>query len=301
FWEDTDNPSLRKFFDFRHLEGDLVDSVTEHYHYQCELNTISEYYTEKSEVGGMLAQTTLWVVCLQRKDGRLVCSSFWVESSYGQLVGGMIDHNIYTESKLVDGKSKLQWNLKNRSPPPSNDLSIVQEKQISSYTSYERSETQTDNVYDKADICTPEQTITPENSKEKENLHYDTLPINIYKKPLLGPFLANQQGKKCSFETEEDDEEFGADLMIVGGKDTKWIVNGIQIKKCLTEYQSKKNLPKTRPEYYGVIFFNSNKDGFLETLDESIITQMLSNISKKETENTVEKIWLQTNETNSYL
>ncbi|CAJ0755088.1 7360_t:CDS:2 [Entrophospora sp. SA101] len=238
--------------------------------------------------GGMLAQTTLWVVCLQRKDGRLVCSSFWVESSYGQLVGGMIDHNIYTESKLVDGKSKLQWNLKNRSPPPSNDLSIVQEKQISSYTSYERSETQTDNVYDKADICTPEQTITPENSKEKENLHYDTLPINIYKKPLLGPFLANQQGKKCSFETEEDDEEFGADLMIVGGKDTKWIVNGIQIKKCLTEYQSKKNLPKTRPEYYGVIFFNSNKDGFLETLDESIITQMLSNISKKETENTVE-------------
>ncbi|CAJ0887331.1 15205_t:CDS:2 [Entrophospora sp. SA101] len=34
----------------------------------------------------------------------------------------------------------------NGSPPPSNDLSIVQEKQISSYTSYERSETQTDNV-----------------------------------------------------------------------------------------------------------------------------------------------------------
>ncbi|CAJ0908719.1 10539_t:CDS:2, partial [Entrophospora sp. SA101] len=121
FWEDTDNPSLRKFFDFRHLEGDLVDSVTEHYHYQCELNTISEYYTEKSEVGQ--------IVLKLKSDFKVI---------------------IFNGSFFFSWKARTTLQLMgnpnyNGSPPPSNDLSIVQEKQISSYTSYERSETQTDN------------------------------------------------------------------------------------------------------------------------------------------------------------
>ncbi|CAG8711235.1 16687_t:CDS:2, partial [Acaulospora colombiana] len=79
------------------------------------------------------------------------------------------------------------------------------------------------------------------------------------------------QRKKRDLETEEDDEEFDANLTIVGGKSTEWIVNGIKIRERLKEYQLKKNLPKTRPEYYDIIFFNSNsnKDGFLESLDET--------------------------------
>ncbi|CAG8654583.1 10450_t:CDS:2, partial [Paraglomus occultum] len=40
-----------KYPNFRHLEGNLADSDTEHYRYQCELNAISKYYTEESEVG----------------------------------------------------------------------------------------------------------------------------------------------------------------------------------------------------------------------------------------------------------
>ncbi|CAG8443086.1 6108_t:CDS:2 [Diversispora eburnea] len=115
------------------------------------------------------------------------------------------------ETELIDKKSKLQW------------------------------------MYNKADICTPKLTITLEN-KENENLCYDTSPKYICKKPLPTPFLVNQQGKKCSFETEEgdnnNDKEFDASLTVV--------------------------------------------DGFLKTFDESIITQMISDISEKEIEKTVE-------------
>lgn len=56
--------------------------------------------------------------------------------------------------------------------------------------------------------------------------------------------------------------------MIVGKKSTDWIVNGIRIRESLTQYQLDENLPKTKPEYYDIIFFNSNyKDDFLSILD----------------------------------
>lgn len=166
--------------------------------------------------------------------------------------------------------------------------SAVQEKQILSYTSYVSSETQTNNVHGKVNIWTPKRTITSEDKEASENLRYNTSPKYICKVPLPKPFLVNQQGKKHGFETEEDGEEYDADLTIVGGKSVEWIVNGIHIRERFKEYQLKENLPKTRPEYYDIIFFNSNKDGFLETLDESIVTQMLSDISEREPENTVE-------------
>ena len=66
----------------------------------------------------------------------------------------------------------------------------------------------------------------------------------------------------------EEEDEYNADQTIIGGKSTDWIVNGIRIREKLTQYQLEKNPPKTRPEYYDVIFFNdNNKDGFLGTLD----------------------------------
>ncbi|RIB30533.1 hypothetical protein C2G38_2053599 [Gigaspora rosea] len=167
--------------------------------------------------------------------------------------------------------------------------SAVQEKQISSYTSYVSSETQTNNVYGNVNVCTPKRIITSEDKEASESLRYDTSPKYICKVPLPNPFLVNQQGKKHGFETEEDREDYDADLTIVGGKSVEWIVNGIQIRERLKEYQLKENLSKTRPEYYDIIFFNSNKkDGFLETLDESIVAQMLSDVSEREPENTVE-------------
>ncbi|CAG8667005.1 30592_t:CDS:2, partial [Gigaspora margarita] len=325
FWSNIDASSLRKFLDFRHLEGELADPDTEHYRYQSELNTISKYYIEGSEVGqkvlklksdlrwnactdyfvgGMLAKErwnalsvvvfgwkahmdNLWVECSQEK---VECSSIAVEVN--KTLWNL--RNICIESEFADEKSKLQWKEgmlefeKTGLRHLQETSSAVQEKQILSYTSYVSSETQTNNVHGKVNICTPKRTITSEDKEASENLRYNTSPKYICKVPLPNPFLVNQQGKKHGFETEEDGEEYDADLTIVGGKSVEWIVNGIQIRERFKEYQLKENLSKTRPEYYDIIFFNSNKDGFLETLDESIVTQMLSDISEREPENTVE-------------
>ncbi|CAG8834526.1 11008_t:CDS:2, partial [Racocetra persica] len=51
FWENTENPSLKNFLDFRSKEGNLEDEETEHLRYKCELNTIRKYYSETSEMG----------------------------------------------------------------------------------------------------------------------------------------------------------------------------------------------------------------------------------------------------------
>ncbi|CAG8716064.1 9465_t:CDS:2, partial [Racocetra fulgida] len=51
FWESTDEPSLRKFLDFRLRSGNLEDMKTEHNRYNGELKTLSEHYAKISEVG----------------------------------------------------------------------------------------------------------------------------------------------------------------------------------------------------------------------------------------------------------
>ncbi|CAG8591594.1 8837_t:CDS:2 [Ambispora leptoticha] len=51
FWESTDDPSLKKFLDFRLSAGDLEDMKTEYYRYSKELGTISKFYAEVSEHG----------------------------------------------------------------------------------------------------------------------------------------------------------------------------------------------------------------------------------------------------------
>ncbi|CAG8539578.1 11196_t:CDS:2 [Diversispora eburnea] len=136
--------------------------------------------------------------------------------------------DICNESELVDEKSKLQWKegifeFEKTGPCHLRETSYaVQEKQISSYTSY-------------------------------ESLKYKQITLTV-----------------------------------VGRKSAEWIVNNIRIRERLKEYQLEKNPFKMNSEYYDVIFFNSKKERFLRTLDESILTQMLSDISEKEIENTVE-------------
>ncbi|CAG8737307.1 4833_t:CDS:10, partial [Funneliformis caledonium] len=51
FWENTENPTLLKFLNFRLSAGDLGDKKTEYNRYNNELNTISKYYVEMSEMG----------------------------------------------------------------------------------------------------------------------------------------------------------------------------------------------------------------------------------------------------------
>lgn len=84
--------------------------------------------------------------------------------------------------------------------------------------------------------------------------------------------------RKYAFDTEEEEdsgEEYSADKTIIGGRNTTWVVDGINIRQKLTRYQEEKNLTKSKPEYYDVIFFNNkNRDGFLGTLPESTIIKM---------------------------
>ncbi|RUP49291.1 hypothetical protein BC936DRAFT_142871 [Jimgerdemannia flammicorona] len=51
FWEATDEPSLRKFLDFRLSAADLKDEATEHHKYITDLNKLSKFYAEVSETG----------------------------------------------------------------------------------------------------------------------------------------------------------------------------------------------------------------------------------------------------------
>ncbi|CAI2189953.1 7033_t:CDS:2, partial [Funneliformis geosporum] len=124
---------------------------------------------------------------------------------------------------------------------------------------------------------TPEQYITPEDDEEGESSLYDTFPTHIHKRPESNPFIVNSQGTKHDRDVEEEDnDEYNADQTIIGGKSTIGL-------ESLTQYQLEKNPPKTRPEYYDVIFFNdNNKDGFLETLDENIVEKMLDDVRRKE-------------------
>ncbi|CAG8680975.1 16168_t:CDS:10 [Funneliformis caledonium] len=51
FWENTKEPTLKKFLDFRLRSGDLEDMQTEHNNYKNELLTISSHYAKISEIG----------------------------------------------------------------------------------------------------------------------------------------------------------------------------------------------------------------------------------------------------------
>ncbi|CAG8695477.1 15027_t:CDS:2, partial [Dentiscutata heterogama] len=105
------------------------------------------------------------------------------------------------------------------------------------------------------------------------------------------PNPESSQGIKRDLDNEVDEEEYDAKRTIIGGKSTSWIVNGINIRQRLTEYQET-GLPKTRPEYYDVILFtDKNQDGFLGTLEENVVIQMRKEIERKDdkTEDNIEK------------
>ncbi|CAB4429422.1 unnamed protein product [Rhizophagus irregularis] len=119
--------------------------------------------------------------------------------------------------------------------------------------------------------------ITQEDEEEKEDSLYDIFPVHIHKQPEPNPFLVGNHN------IDEEGDEFNADLTIVGGKSTDWIINGINIREKLTNYQLEVNPPKTHPEYYDILFFNINdEDGFLRTLDKSIVAQMRKEIKMAE-------------------
>ncbi|CAG8505417.1 7996_t:CDS:2 [Paraglomus occultum] len=123
-------------------------------------------------------------------------------------------------------------------------------------------------------------------SEEKGLPSYYEIPAHWQPEP--NPFISYSQDRKHDREPEEEDdteEEYNADQTIIGGGNVSWIVNGLDIRKKLTEYQLERNLPKSKPEYYDVIFFHAkDKNSFLETLEKDTVQQMLKDISEEEKE-----------------
>ncbi|CAB4388588.1 unnamed protein product [Rhizophagus irregularis] len=123
---------------------------------------------------------------------------------------------------------------------------------------------------------TPERNIAWRD--EKESSLYDTFPVHIHKIPEPNPFIVGNQN---DHDINEKDDEFNAELTIVGGKSIDWIISGINIREKLTKYQLDANLSKANPEYYDIVFFNLNdEDGFLGTLDKGIVAQMRKEIKR---------------------
>ncbi|GBC08304.1 hypothetical protein RclHR1_08000001 [Rhizophagus clarus] len=97
FWEDTEEPSLKKFLDFRLLAGDLEDKKIEHTRYSNELNTISKFYAEASEFGQRILN---WKKAYNESKRLTVINHFWKLQNDRQ--------NIALRNTLIDDKTNMQ-------------------------------------------------------------------------------------------------------------------------------------------------------------------------------------------------
>ncbi|PKY13044.1 hypothetical protein RhiirB3_424778 [Rhizophagus irregularis] len=164
FWRNRDDPSLKKFLDFRRCMGDLKDPEMEHSRYNLELNTITSYYDGTTEIGKKARKWKEEFKASYFVLTRVACSSVIVsdclfaqtpcellackakvaclsvddkKSNSVKLFWNLED--IIMESEIVDEESRLQWKegMKEFEGTGLRYLKetsfAVQEKQISSY------------------------------------------------------------------------------------------------------------------------------------------------------------------------
>ncbi|CAI2189448.1 18641_t:CDS:2, partial [Funneliformis geosporum] len=117
FWEETDQPSLKKFLDFRFSAGDIEEMIVEYARYKNELNTISRYYTEASEFGTpttlrsvmiVVGKTVMFVdeLCVMdfgNHDARERCE---FDSKQSSVIKGF--WKLIVEGNNIEAKKKLQ-------------------------------------------------------------------------------------------------------------------------------------------------------------------------------------------------
>ncbi|CAG8716700.1 13133_t:CDS:10, partial [Funneliformis caledonium] len=96
FWESTDEPSLNKFLNYRIHAEDLKDEVAEHNQYIGELNSISKYYPEMSEIGKKVKK---FKQDFKNDKNSQQINHFWDLQTKRQ--------NIITEIKLLEERNKL--------------------------------------------------------------------------------------------------------------------------------------------------------------------------------------------------
>ncbi|RGB37111.1 hypothetical protein C1646_59976 [Rhizophagus diaphanus] len=99
FWESTEKPSLKKFLEFRLKEGNLEGEEEEHLRYKCEINTISKYYTETSEIGQKLLT---WNQDFKNDKKSKEINHFWDLQDKRQ--------NVHSEKLLFEEEAKMSQN-----------------------------------------------------------------------------------------------------------------------------------------------------------------------------------------------
>ncbi|CAI2189797.1 14219_t:CDS:2 [Funneliformis geosporum] len=126
FWEQSEEPSLMKFLNFRLHAQDLEDEVTEHNRYKNELKAIKKHYDETSDVGqkrcGSVRHEALFDVYNSRttlrtaRSGKTAWERLLVCLGKNDKNSKQINHfwvlqvkrrNISIEMKLLEEKSKL--------------------------------------------------------------------------------------------------------------------------------------------------------------------------------------------------
>ncbi|UZO02113.1 uncharacterized protein OCT59_020607 [Rhizophagus irregularis] len=97
FWENTDEPSLKNFLDFRLLAGDLEDMQTEYHRYKKELDTIGKFYAEVSEPG---QEVLRWKNAFKLSKQSAVVKRFWKLHAESQ--------NIAARTNMQEKKAKAK-------------------------------------------------------------------------------------------------------------------------------------------------------------------------------------------------
>ncbi|CAI2178435.1 16937_t:CDS:2 [Funneliformis geosporum] len=175
--------------------------------------------------------------------------------------------NICKSSKFDDEQKTMAKNLIDTYKADKNRLKLLANTARSANSTLYTTFTQAD--VSVSCYKTPEKQITTD---------HDISPIEP------NPFIVeSSQGRKHDLEDESNsEEEYDAEQIIVCGKSISWLVDGINIRDKLTEYQEI-GLPKMRPEYYDVILFtDKNQDMFLGALEENIVVQMHNDIKRND-------------------
>ncbi|CAG8634564.1 7950_t:CDS:2 [Ambispora gerdemannii] len=256
FWKSTDDPSLKKFLDFRFQKGVLEDKKTEYSQYKSELDTIKGYYSEtlscissvtnypvncgwqweKTAVSCTPSSTTLPIVvgsgkrsrsvgehALDKKSQSLI--SFWDLQTKRQ--------TIHMNSKILEEEAQLQqfgFNLAKNELK--NQIHIERTRQILDATKGIRNQD-----YLLREITTKqiEKDLLNELYAKNENLEEEA-PSTPPDKIKTVPF--NKQENDAIASDSDDDSQNATESMIGKVERTTLIVDNVDLEKIFEDYRN---------------------------------------------------------------
>ncbi|RHZ77046.1 hypothetical protein Glove_186g27 [Diversispora epigaea] len=216
FWESTDQPSLKKFLDFRLSAGDLEKKQIEYSRYNNELNTISRFYTGASKFG---QQVSKWKDAFKKSKRSSEIKQFW---KYQKQQNIMVRNENEDKSKLQEEKSKVQ-ELQHITPVAKRFLDIDIDN--------ERTEKRTRTLMD-----------------DKDNDSNDVKEDNPFFNYFSSESIKDNSDNEIDDENENDEGGESESETIVSNLDrlkkllesqskNEWIVDTINVSRKFKEYQ----------------------------------------------------------------